>query len=514
MSSHEDALLVTAPVAAAERPPGQEWTTVEFVEDGQDPGGHSTGPVVRSAPLTWGQRALRIGVERYPGNRILINMRRVVPVPRRASAEVDTVLRAIGTLVGRHSSLRTRLPVVDGEWSQAVFAAGRLPVLLVRADPGLDAAPDTAPGANDDPGPDSGRVGRGVGAGADRDEGAATARVIGEQLAATAFDFAEEWPLRVACVLVGRRVRQIVVVFSHTTVDFGAVEVVLRDLRLLLLRTTLAVPAGAQSIDVAEREGAARYRQRSERCVARWSAGFGRLGPDTLPWREPPLQPRFRRALLVSEAADTAVRLVAERHRVTSSTVLLAATTAILARRSGNDVVGVYTMVNNRSVDGYRDAVANLAQLGLVVVDLTDRSSFASLLTVVWRAALDAYRHAYYDPADLRRDFGSTGYPSVPGTSPHCYFNDVRLAVDSDLFGRATAEAEVRAAMAASRFSWLEHLDDFPWRTRVEVVDQPGALGLLLTADSAHLPPAEAERFLRDLERLLVDAAFADVPWR
>ncbi|MFI6759234.1 condensation domain-containing protein [Micromonospora sp. NPDC050417] len=503
MSVPEEAALVQRCPAHDPPRPADEWIDIDFADadatvdvdddvdddvdvdvdvDAEGAGRRRPEAPDRTAPLTWGQWALRFGVERYPANRVLINMRRVVPMPRRAPDEVDAVRRAVGALVGRHSSLRTRLRVIDGQWHQAVAAAGRLPTLLVRA-------------ADGDP------------------DGTATARALADRLAATAFDFAQEWPLRVALVLVGGRVRQIVVVFSHTTVDFGAVEILLRDLRLLLLRGTVDAPVGPQSIDVAEREQDPRYRRRSVRCVDRWSASFARLTGQTLPWRAPPLEPRFRRAFLESGAADTALRLLAARHRVTSSTVLLAATTVLLARRSGNQVVGLYTMVSNRAVDGYRDAVANLAQLGLAVVDLTDRPSFADLLPTVWRAALDAYRHAYYDPSDLRRDPESTGYPSVPGTSPHCYFNDIRLATDLDLFGRATSETEVRAAMTGTTFSWLEHLDDFPWRTRVEVVDRPGALGFILTADSAYLPPAEAERFLRELEHLLVEAAFRDVPW-
>ncbi|RKR89632.1 condensation domain-containing protein [Micromonospora pisi] len=497
MSVHEEVALARKSPTHGPPPPADEWIDIEFADADIDAvvdvaadedvaaegtGRRRAGTPDRTAPLTWGQWALRFGVERYPANRILINMRRVVPVPRRAPDGVDDVRRAVGALVGRHSSLRTRMPVTDGRWHQAVAAAGRLPTLLARA-------------------------------AADDADGTATARAVADRLAATAFDFAEEWPLRVALVLVDGRVRQIVVVFSHTTVDFGAVEVLLRDLRLLLLRGTLDAPVGPQSIDVAGREQDPRYRRRSIRCVARWSTGFGRLTEQTLPWRAPPLEPRFRRAFLESGAADTALRLLASRHRVTSSTVLLTATTVVLARRSGNEVVGLYTMVSNRALDGYREAVANLAQLGLAVVDLADRPSFANLLPTVWRAALDAYRHAYYDPSDLRRTPESTGYPSAPGTSPHCYFNDIRLATDLDLFGRATSEAEVRAAMTGTTFSWLEHLDDFPWRTRVEVVDRPGALGFILTADSAYLPPEEAESFLRELEQLLVDAAFRDLPW-
>ncbi|BCJ68625.1 condensation domain-containing protein [Polymorphospora rubra] len=453
------------------------WTAVDF-----------TAAPTPSAPITWGQRALWMAILRKPEYQPNINLRRVVTVPRRAPADV---LRAIGALLTRHSSLRTRLRTVDGDLRQDVVDNGTHPVLLVPADVTADGVPVDVGAA------DVARV---------ADETAA-------RLASTAFDHAEELPQRIALVLVAGRVRQVVIVFSHTTVDFRAAELVLRDLRLLLLRGAIDSPAGLQSVDVARREHDAGARRRGERAVARWVDGYGRLPRETLPEVGPPLSPRFRRGVLVSAAADTAVRMIANRHQVTSSTVILAATSLVLATWSGNDVVGVYTMVSNRSLPGYDEAIAKLNQLGMVVVDLADRPTFADLLPRVWSAAMNAYRSAYYDPADMRTAFEAAGYPYATGINAHCYLNDIRLATDADLFGHDTSPARVRAALAESSFNWAESFDAFTWRTRLEIVDRPGGLGLALTADTAHLPPDRAERLLRDLDRLLVEAALHDVPW-
>ncbi|MFD0591547.1 hypothetical protein ACFQZ4_02310 [Catellatospora coxensis] len=67
--------------------------------------------------------------------------------------------------------------------------------------------------------------------------------------------------------------------------------------------------------------------------------------------------------------------------------------------------------------------------------------------------------------------------------------------------------------MARSGFAVAEGLDTFTWLMRVEVIDAPGGMGLAVTGDTAHLPPDVAERFLRDVERLLVDAALGALPW-
>jgi hypothetical protein len=113
----------------------------------------------------------------------------------------------------------------------------------------------------------------------------------------------------------------------------------------------------------------------------------------------------------------------------------------------------------------------------------------------------------------MGRAFRAAGLPYATGVSPHYYLNDIRLSTDTDLFGRAVGEAEVRASRTASTLTWTPGFDAFTWRARIEIVDQPGAIGLALTADSGHLPPEAMERFLRDLEGLLVEAAFRDVPW-
>jgi hypothetical protein len=131
----------------------------------------------------------------------------------------------------------------------------------------------------------------------------------------------------------------------------------------------------------------------------------------------------------------------------------------------------------------------------------------------VRRAALSAYRHAHYDPVRLDQALAAAGHAYPDEVNPHCFLNDIRQATDAKVFGQATGEAEVRAAMRRSSFSWAERMDRYTWRTRVEIFDMPAAIGIALTADTGHLPPDAIERFLYDLEALLVNAAFHDLPW-
>lgn len=466
--------------------PTVDRRTVSFVAPGPP----------RSAPITWGQRALWMAARRHGAGQVMFTLKRWVAVPRRAQADPDRVYAALAALLARHSSLRTRLELTGDRPVQLVAEAGELPVLVVPEQAGESGEAEEA---------------------GESDDSVATARWVADQLAAEPFAHAEEWPQRVAVVTRDGVPQQVVLVFSHTTVDFRAAELVLRDLRLLLARGRIDTPAGLQSADIAELEQQDRHRRRSARAAAYWVERTRRLPQGTrMPARDP-LTPRFRRGLLVSEAADTALRLAAVRHGVTSATVLLAAAARVVGEWSGNDLVGLHIMVNNRVLDGYPEAIAKLNQLALVPVELAGptatpqlagSTAMARLLPRVWQAAVVGYRHGYYDPQELSDAFTAAGLPYGVGVSPHCYLNDIRLAASNDLFGRDCSESAVRAAAERSTFRLVERFDRFTWRMRVEIVDQPVGLGLALTADTTYFSLGEIEGFLRALETQLVDAAF------
>ncbi|MFI6229743.1 condensation domain-containing protein [Micromonospora echinospora] len=436
------------------------------------------GGRTETAPTTWAQGVMFRAAARSGSNHRFLNLRRTVPVSGRVRADLAAVTRVLGALVSRHGSLRTRVRSVDGEFRQETAAAGQLPLLVV-------------PGAGD---------------------GVAAAGVVAERLADVAFDHATEWPLRVALVTVDDRVRQIVIVFSHSTVDAYGVEVVLRDLRLLLLRGEIATPPGPQSAQVA-RDQHGPDQDGSARAVEHWGRALAQLPHPPMTPTHPELTPRLRRATLVSPAADRAARLLAARHRVSVSAVLLAATTALAAGRDGSSVCGLFTMAHNRFRAEYTDAVANLGQIGMCVVDLGDRPGFTELLPRIWRGALAAYRHAYYDPVALRHRLLADGHDPNTAFLPYYYFNDVRLAGGSGGMSPTVTESDLRATMAESTFHWIDGMARAAWHRLVHVVDEPGAVGVTVSVDTRFVPVESVEPYLRDLEDLLVTAVFREVAW-
>ena len=437
-----------------------------------------SGAGAGTAPLTWAQQVLWRSITRFGSNHRFLNLRRTVPISARAGADVAGATRAVGALVSRHASLRTRLAVIDGEPHQETTASGVLPVLL-------------CPGVGD---------------------GAEAAREAAGRLGDVAFDHTAEWPLRVALVTVDGRVRQVVVVFSHTTVDAHAAEVVLRDLRLILLRGGLPTPPGLQSVDVARLQHGV-DRRRSERSVAHWLREFQRLPRQPQTPAGPGLDPPLRRGVLLSSAVEPAARLIAARYRVSASAVLLAGVTALAADNSGRTLCGLFPMAHNRFRAEHADAVANLGQIGFCAVDLAGRPDFGELLSRVWAASLNGLRHAYYDPPALRHAFEELGVEYESAFLPYYYYNDVRLPVGGvDPVPKAD-RAELRAAMAHSTFSWTAGLNQATWHLLTHVVDEPAGTGITLTVDTRHIAMDTVEPFLRGLEEMLVEAAFGEVPW-
>ncbi|MDG4764532.1 condensation domain-containing protein [Solwaraspora sp. WMMD406] len=436
-----------------------------------------------SAPLTWGQRAIWRNLDEFANPYTVLNLPRTLRVPDRAAAGVGDVSTAIGRLVDRHESLRTRFHPGDGTLRQVASAGGELPV-RVRTVPAADSDPD----------------------------GARAAGELAAELAAAPFDHQGEWPLRAGLVVVGERVRQVALVFSHAAADFHAAEIALRDLRLLLLRGSVPTPAGWQSVDIAEHE---QHHEgpRAQRAATYWLDQYARLPAEMFPPVGPGSVPRYRVGRLVSGAVGVAARSLAARHRVSTATVLLAAIAAGVSARGDLPGCGMVMMSSNRFRDRYRAAVATLNQLGVCHVDLADRPRFAEVLIRAWHASLAGYRYAYYDPAVLIERFAAHGHDLYTALAPFCYLNDIRLPYDpqSSRSVEPVDPAALRALAERSSFTWAPPPDRFAWRCRIQVLDAPNAaVELVVTADTVHLPAPDAERLLRGVEATLVEAAGDD----
>lgn len=342
------------------------------------------------APLTWGQRHVM-------RQRSVLNLDRIVDTP---PVLLALAVDAVAALVGRHEALRTRLIGPDDPAElpddlgagvaelvrQQVSESGELTAEVERCEP---------------------------------DAAAAVAAAARTRLLARPFNHVEEWPLRVVFVMTGDIVRHVVLVCSPLAVDDHGMELVVKDLGLLL-RGALPVRSAAQPADDAEQQRAGH--DLTDRAIRFWTTELRRVTPVTAPPGEPGA------VTLRSIALDNAAHAIAQRHGVNPSTVYLAATAKVIGTVTDERTVALRTVVSNRFYPDRRDVVAAIAQDGLVVLD-TDTPSFGDLVAQAWRTMVRAHRFARYDPDQLARAVADRPFACVddrplthhaaPPSTPH-----------------------------------------------------------------------------------------------
>ncbi|GAA4564918.1 condensation domain-containing protein [Planotetraspora kaengkrachanensis] len=418
-----------------------------------------TGARGGTAPLTWGQRAIWDAIQRTAPDDRYFNFGRILETPRGVRpASIAHVARSVGLLVERHEALRTLIgpgPVQD------LRESGELPLRIV---------------ADADP------------------------RDVLAELSATVFDYAAEWPLRVALVTSGDEVTHIVLAFCHLAADGIGAEEVVRDLRLLLLRGGLGGGPPPQPFDLAEWQTSPAGRRQAASAAAFWEREHLRMPPTMFHVLSGAAEhPPVWRATLTSPAADLAAQRLAVRHGTSTSTVVLTAVGTLVAEVTGHETVTVLPIVSNRFRAATRTAVTTLSQEGLFVLE-AGKARFTDLLAASGPAVLRAYRSAYHDPADRERVVAGAARERGTPIHPYCCFNDMRFAEqavyrDEELIRRALPETSV---------SWPLSQDKLNCRFCVHLA---GAAQISLTADTRWLSRPDIERFLLGLERMLVEAA-------
>ncbi|WUT00911.1 condensation domain-containing protein [Streptomyces sp. NBC_00708] len=442
-----------------------------------------TGDRAGTAPLTWGQRAIWNAILRTAPNDIYFNIGRLLPLGERGRVtDLSQLAIALAALMERHEALRTRLyGIEDGDPGQSLADSGALPVTVVEE--------------------------------ADPQQAEATARALLDELSATRFDYAGEWPLRVGVVRHEGRVTHAALVLCHLAADGHAAEQVVRDLRLLVRRGSAGRAPRTTPLDLARDQHGPAGVRRSERALAHWE-GFYRTMPPTMFPRETaaPRTPRFWSGRLVSEALMKAADALAVAHRISGSTVLMTGLAALVAAEGGHTTAAMMPIVANRASEDRRDLVAMLSQDAPFLLDTTGAERFTDLLPVAWRAAMAGYRAASYDPvaweALRERIGGERGTP----VHPYCCYNDQRFFVRPPDEGPPPDAAELRAAQARTHFGFPATEEKLGCRYCVHVTEERGVLAVMLTADTAYLPPPRIRAHLWALEEMVVASACGQAP--
>lgn len=429
-----------------------------------------------SGPATWGQRAIWDAVRRLPPADVP-RYTIATATPLDPGLPLPDLLHALPQLLHLHDSLHTRLlPDQDGQLRQVVDPAGTFTVEVHSPTDGTDPAE--------------------VGA------------RLHQELTERPFDTATQWPIRVGVVAADGLVRYVSLVLSHTAVDGAGMSRLIADLTALSLGHSPAELAALrepaqQPLEEAEFQASERGRRRDaaarKQVLRKLRLGPPRLFPPSTAAERPT---RFPNAVLRSAALPRAVELVAATHRVSTSSVLLAATATMTARLAGTTEAVLDVVVNNRFLSGLTSAVSVVAGDGLFhLPDAT--AEFGELVRRTHAAAIGTYRHAYFDKLALAAEIDQLTAEGVPLADRSCVFNDTR-----ELLPAAPGLGD-----GGTTLSWPVEFEPRPGLTyALDALQSPEALSLAMTADPTVLPRPSMAEFLYGIEELILAEAAKAAP--
>lgn len=425
--------------------------------------------------ITWGQRAIWTAIERISPNDAYFNFVKTLPV---TDTDVESVLVALGEVIGRHEALHTRIVDVAGEPHQEVAASGRLDVEIIEAGERIvdDVVAD-----------------------------------VEARYKADRFDYGREWPLRIAILTQDQAPVLVLICFCHMATDFGGSMVVLGDLAELIAGRELPPNTTTQPIDLARHQQSPDGRRAARSAVRYWERAYDRIPPSMFEHEiAPPEEIRFHRAYLLSPGVAKAAELIGERLGTGSSAVYNAAFALTIGALTKHDTCALLTITRNRFLPQTRDMVSTLALEGLLVVDLAGLTDFDQVVRASWRSGMSAYRYAQYDELDRDRIVQAASEKRGEFIHPLCCLNDLR---DDSVTGIPFQDTPMAQLAGRSIIEWAPPEDKVDCRFCLHIADAgPNGVGVRVTSDSAYVPRRHMLAFLKSVDHMIIAAAEDTVP--
>ncbi|MEU9784747.1 condensation domain-containing protein [Streptomyces phaeochromogenes] len=432
-------------------------------------------------PLTWAQKWMWRAVTSQAPRLERLNVPVIVQVP--SGCDLADVLVALPILLERHESLRTRFTVDEsGTPRQVVARAGELDVQLREVG---DETDDKC------------------------------AQRLAEEMSAVPFTV-PELSVRGGVVTSAGVPAFVVLVAFHMAVDGWSVRNLSEDLAAILQASFRGLPyppasAIGQPIDRLAYELGTEGKEASNEAARHWERTVAHFPTRMLPRStSAPETPRFQERCLHSAALTVASRMLAARHRVTPGTVVLAFASELLARRSGNTGCGVLMFSHNR----FDDSTANLSGIMTQSVPMylqVEGLSLPERLKQTQRAGLVASASGQYDPEHVHVALRNLARRTGLQPDLSCGVNLTLPEDREDAAGAApdprSAAKEVRRLLPSTRVTTQKAPDWDDMRFYLSARAEPDGMSVSLRADTFVLSSAEAVHLLRQLERLIAEAA-------
>jgi hypothetical protein len=421
--------------------------------------------------LTWGQRQIWRAMQETNTSQSMVA---VAPLEGRTAADLAAELEFY---MCRYESMRTRLHFGEGgRVTQVVSASGEIALEIV----------DT--------------------------RGADPTRVAGELAARwgeTLFDYAGEWPVRMAAIRHRGVDTHVVVTVCHLASDGMGAEVMMAELsgRDPVTGRAAAPVTAMTPRELAVQQATPAARRQSDIAVRYWERILRTIPPRR--FGEPEDRPgsRYWQVTLASPATYAAIQPIAARTGGDAAPVLLAAFAVALARVTLNSPVVTQAIVSNRFRPGLADVVSPVNQTGLYVIDVAD-ATFDEVVDRTRRATLTGMKHAYYDPEQLEEVIATVGRERGEQIDLACVYNDRRIRTRDLPAGPPPSPRQLGDAVRDAVLTWDRPLALFNEKLMVTINDVPGTIEVVAEVDTRHVAPGDLEAVLRGIESVVVEAAF------
>ncbi|BCJ61914.1 condensation domain-containing protein [Micromonospora endophytica] len=427
-------------------------------------------------PLTLGQANARQWISTLTDDHFLSLVQWIFTVP--AGTSLERACAALAALVRRYESLRTTYHDGPDGPVQRVARTVELPIEVHHR----PAQPEST----------------------------ALARELIGQLRERPFDLARDLPLRFAVAVEADLVHAVVAVVSHLAADYVSLTVLGERFTALLAGSASDEDEPPhQPLDRAARERSPQGLRQADAALRYWSGILGRRPRCVLPRRAtdvealdggPPRTPRS--ADLHSPRAAAALDRITARTGASRAMAVLAALAAVLATRSGQRHVVLYSPAANRLGVRLRDYVGTASQDGLLSIEV-DQPDYDTLVRHAGTALLRANRNSVFDAEALQREHDRIAHERGMPMSRDGVFNNISGNAPPDLPRVATAETFI---------DWWTPTG-FTNLLLFHLVRTEQALILeFITGDNRYLPDAEIEALLLGTDRVLAAAATGNVP--
>ena len=417
--------------------------------------------------LTWGQWSIWEAMARH-GSWLPLGGSKRLP----AGVSVEDIADELRYLMTRYPSMRTRLRFdAAGHPTQELFGSGKIDLEIYDVN-------------------------------GDGTEPEQLADCVEAHYRHAAFDFADDWPVRMAVIRRHGELTHMVVIMCHLVTDGAGARVMLSEVE----SRTSAPPTGMQQLEQARWQQSAAGRRQNDMALRYFERVLRTITPRRLPGPPDPRSPRHWIGEFRSHALRSAAHAIAQRTGAASSPVLLALFAIALARITEINPVVARPLVGNRFRPDLADVVCMLALPGICVLDVAD-VTVDEAVARAQRATMSAYKYGYYDPRLLAELIGRISRERGPDFDISCLFNDRRDERGALSPTAPISAAELHDARDESTFRWAAKTDRPSERLFLNIEDEPDGLLLVVSADTHYFPPAHFESLARGIEEVAIEAA-------